>query len=91
MKTKILFKKCKREIRGAWRELFLVLRPPKIRRIKKDCRKMLKIIKLNAEINYDVCSHIYLLDKKPGHKYKLTEMTLNDIMKMAFENNGLFN
>ena len=64
MKTKILFKKCKREIRGAWRELFLV-RPPKIRRIKKDCRKMLKVIERNAEINYDVCSHIfYILDKK---------------------------
>ena len=50
MKTKILFKKCKREIKGAWRELFL-LRYPKIRRIKKDCRKMLKFIKLHAEIN----------------------------------------
>ena len=63
MKTKILFKKCKGEIRGAWRELYLI-RPPKIRRIKKDCRKMLKIIEQNAEINYDVCSHIYLLDKR---------------------------
>lgn len=70
MKTKILFKKCKKEIIGAWRELFL-MRPPKIRRIKKDCRKMLKIIKLNAEINYDVCSYIYLLEEKTGIKYKL--------------------
>lgn len=70
MKTKILFKKCKREIRGAWRELYLI-RPPKIRRIKKDCRKMLKIIKLDAQINYDVCSHIYLLEEKTGINYKL--------------------
>lgn len=89
MKEKTLFKKCKREIRGAWKELFLVLRPPKIRRIKKDCRKLLKIIKLNAEINYDACSHIYLLEKKTG--IKIIKMTLNDMMKMAFENNGLFN
>ena len=88
MKTKILFKKCKREIRGAWRELFLVLRPPKIRRIKKDCRKMLKIIEQNAEINYDVCSHIYLLDKEIG--FKIMKKTLDDMMK-AFENNGHFN
>ena len=73
MKEKILFKKCKREIRGAWRELFSVLRPPKIRRIKKDCRKMLKIIKLNAEINYDVCNHIYLLEREPSIKYKLIQ------------------
>ena len=73
MKTKILFKKCKKEIIGAWRELFLMMRPPKIRRIKKDCRKMLKIIKLNAEINYDVCSYIYLLEEKTGIKYKLTK------------------
>lgn len=68
MKTKILFKKCKKEIIRAWRELFL-MRPPKIRRIKKDCRKMLKIIKLNAEINYDVSSYIYLLEEKTGIKY----------------------
>lgn len=60
MKAKILFKKCKREIIGAWRELFLI-RHPKIRRIKKDCRKMLKVIERNAEINYDVCRHIYIL------------------------------
>lgn len=76
MKTKILFKKCKREIRGAWREIFL-LRFPKVRRIKKDCRKLLKIIELNAEINYEVCSHIYLL-------------TLNDML-MAFKKNVPFN
>lgn len=88
MKTKILFKKCKREIIGAWRELFLV-RPPKIRRIKKDCRKMLKIIKLNAEINYDVCSYIYLLERKTGVKYKI--MTMSEIMEIAFTNNVHFN
>lgn len=86
MKTKILFKKCKREIRGAWRELFSVLRPPKIRRIKKDCRKMLKIIEQNAEINYDVCSHIYLLMRKPG--FKIIKMTLDDMLKIAFNNFG---
>ena len=80
MKTKILFKKCKREIRGAWRELFLVLRPPKIRRIKKDCRKMLKVIKRNAEINYDVCSYICLLERKPG--FKIIKMTLKLFLKM---------
>ena len=91
MKEKILFKKCKREIIGAWRELFLMMRPPKIRRIKKDCRKMLKIIKLNAEINYDVCTHIYLLERKPGIKYKLIKMTWEDMMKMAFTNNGHLN
>ena len=86
MKTATLFKKCKREIRGAWRELFSVLRPPKIRRIKKDCRKMLKIIEQNAEINYDVCSHIYLLKKKPG--FKIIKMTLDDMLKIAFNNFG---
>lgn len=85
MKTKILFKRCKSQIIEAWRELFLV-RPPKIRRIKKDCRKMLKIIKLNAQINYDVGSYICLLDHEPGVKYKLITMTLNDMFKMAFNN-----
>ena len=90
MKEKILFKKCKREIRGAWKELFLVLRPPKIRRIKKDCRKMLKIIEQNAEINYDVCSHIYLLEEKIG--LKIIKMTWDDMLKIAFNNiDGLFN
>lgn len=88
MKTKILFKRCKREIIAAWRELFL-MRYPKIRRIKKDCRKMLKFIKLHAEINYDVCSYIYLLERKPG--FKIIKMTLNDMMKVAFENNVHFN
>ena len=52
---------------------------------------MLKIIKLNAEINYDVCTHIYLLERKPGIKYKLIKMTWEDMMKMAFTNNGHLN
>ena len=34
---------------------------------------MLKSIKLNAEINYDVCNHIYLLEREPSIKYKLIQ------------------
>ncbi|MBR4266823.1 MAG: hypothetical protein IKQ46_12285 [Bacteroidales bacterium] len=84
MKEKTLFKKCKREIRGAWKELFLVLRPPKIRRIKKDCRKMLKIIEQNAEINYGVYSRILLLEKNIC--FKIIKMTWDDMLKIALNN-----